>query len=336
MIESEADQFRDPAAVARCARVAARVFERHNVDFLTAQREGGWSNATWSAGGLVLRVAVATGTEHLRREAWLAAFLPPEVGYPPVVETGVTTGLEWMLTKRIAGRNLDDAWPTLDWEVRAAAIDQLWGRIQAIHSVDPDQIAARVPHESRFYAPDPEQAAQQLARLGRRNVLTCDQVAVLSTVLDHFWPALRGAPRVLNHGDLCRENALWHDGRVVGLLDLEYALLAPVELDLNELVRIAYGPPETPDPLPDPDGSGLERLRQTVGDIVVSTVSPTGGADRLFGFSLLLDMWVMEEYLSEWDGTEPYTDWACYQALTSLADGRGGYLAPVLARLGPP
>ena len=41
MIESEADQYRDPAAVARCARIAARVFQRHNVEFSTARREGG-------------------------------------------------------------------------------------------------------------------------------------------------------------------------------------------------------------------------------------------------------------------------------------------------------
>ena len=75
MLESGADQYRDPLKMARCARVAARAFKRRSVGFSAAERLGGWSNATWSAGGLVLRVAVEAGTEHLRREARLASVL---------------------------------------------------------------------------------------------------------------------------------------------------------------------------------------------------------------------------------------------------------------------
>ena len=194
MMEPEADRYRDPAAVARCARVAARVFQRHNVDFSTAQREGGWTNATWSAGRLVLRVAVQESTEHLRREAWLASLLPPEVGYPPIVETGVREGTEWMLTKRVAECNLDDVWPTLGWEARAAALDQLWAKAQAIHSVDPDLAKAIVRDQTLFYAPNATKASEQLARLNKVGVLSSNQATVLATVLDRFWPALRCAP----------------------------------------------------------------------------------------------------------------------------------------------
>jgi scyllo-inosamine 4-kinase len=106
-----------------------------------------------------------------------------------------------------------------------------------------------------------------------------------------------------------------------------------VELGLNELVKTAYAPPETPDPLPDLDGSGQERLREAVTDIVVDTISTPDGADRLLGFALLLDLWMMEDWLSEWDGREPWVDWAPYWALGSLTDGTGGYLSPVLAGL---
>jgi GNAT superfamily N-acetyltransferase len=43
----------------------------------------------------------------------------------------------------------------------------------------------------------------------------------LLKALDRFWQVLPSAPRVLNHGDFCLENTLWHDGQVVTLLDGE-------------------------------------------------------------------------------------------------------------------
>jgi aminoglycoside phosphotransferase (APT) family kinase protein len=333
-IESAADRHRDPDSIAKCARIAARIFDRHQVDFSAARREGGWSNATWSAGGLVLRISVETGSERILREARLASILPPEVGYPPIVETGVTEGLEWMLAEEVAGRNLAEIWPVLGWEARTAALCELWAKARAVHSVDVLLAEAYANGESPFYASSAAEAAGQLARLEEAGVLASSQVAVLSKALDRFWAAVTLAPRVLNHGDLCTENALWDDGRVVALLDFEYAVVAPVELDLNELLKSAYAPPETADPLLDPDGSGQERLRLVVTDIAVATISTPDGADRLLGFALLLDLWSMEDWLSEWDGREPYVDWASYRALAALADGAGGYLAPVLARLG--
>lgn len=333
MTEPAADRDRDPAAIARCARVAACIFARHGVSFSAAHRGGGWSNVTWLAGGLVLRISIEAGSGRILREARLASILPPEVGYPPIVEAGVTEGLEWMLSKEVVGRNLGRIWPVLGWEERTAALRELWDRARAIHSVDLARAEAYAGGHSPFYASSATEAATQLARLEEAGVLVSQQVAVLWNALDGFWMALPSAPRVLNHGDLCTENALWNDGMVVALLDLEYAVLAPVELDLNELVKAAYAPPETPDPLPDPDAWGREGLRQAVSDIAVDTISTPDGADRLLGFALLLDLWSMENWLSKWDGREPWVGWAPYQALTSLADGAGGYLAPVLARL---
>jgi aminoglycoside phosphotransferase len=333
MIEPAADRGRDPATIARCTRIAARIFARHQVDFATARRGGGWSNATWVAERLVLRISVEAGSGRILREARLASLLPPQVGYPPIVETGVTEGLEWMLTKEVAGRNLGEVWPVLGWEARTAALRGLWAKARAIHAVDLALAEEVADGRSPFYAPSAAEAAAQLARLEEAGVLAADQVTALSNALDRFWTALPSAPRVLCHGDLCTENALWNDGEVVALLDLEYAVLAPVELDLNELVKAAYAPPERPDPLPDPDGSGQEGLRQAVSDIAVDTISTPDGADRLLGYALLLDLWSMENWLSKWDGQEPWGDWAPYRALTLLTDGTGGCLAPVLARL---
>ena len=282
----------------------------------------------------MLRVAVEVGTKHLLDEARLASILPPAAGYPPVLETGVREGVEWVLSSRVPGRNLAHVWPALGWQARSAALGELWTKAQAIHCVDPERAQAHVRDSSPLYASDPAQAAGQLARLQQAGVLTLERVAVLSNALERFWAAVHLAPRILNHGDLCTENALWDEGHVVALLDLEYALLAPVELDLNELVKAAYSLPETPDPLPDPDGSGRAGLRQTVSDIVIATCSAPGAADRLLGFSILVDLWLTEKWVAEGVDGEPNTDWAPHRELIALADGAGGYLAPVLSQLG--
>ena len=49
----------------------------------------------------------------------------------------------------------------------------------------------------------------------------------------------RAAPLVeqsVNHGDLALMNALWDSGEVIALLDFEFAVLGPVEIDLCRLV----------------------------------------------------------------------------------------------------
>ncbi|NLE44685.1 MAG: aminoglycoside phosphotransferase family protein [Chloroflexi bacterium] len=303
------------------------------MDFSAAQRKGGWSNATWAAGGLVARVATEPDTGHLLREARLACILPPEVGCPQIVETGVMDRYEWVLSEEICGQNLGDVWLLLDWDARIAALRGLWARAGAVHSVDVSVAEAHVSGASPFYAPDMDTAVAQCARLERAGVLISDQVVILTQALDRYWGALGSAPRVLNHGDLCLENALWYDDSVVALLDFEYAIVAPVELDLNELLKCVYAPPERDDPLPDPDGSGLARLQQAASGIAVATVSTSAGPDLVLGFAILLEMWMMERMLSQWDGRGSYAEWQPYRTLTALTDGAGGYLAPVLARL---
>jgi len=313
-------------------RIAAGIFARHEVDFRAARRAGGWSNATWLAGGLALRIAIAPGTEDIRREAALAPLLPLEVGYPAIIETGVEEGYEWALAQEAPGRNLGDVWPSMDWDNRIAALQQLWAMAQAVHAVSVSAAAPRACTRSPFYASRPEAAAAAVARLHQAGVLTSRQVAVLHAALDRFWPSLAAAPRVLNHGDFCIENALWHDGRVAALLDFEFAVIAPAELDLNELLKCAYAPPEEEDPLPDPGRMGLQRVRGAVADLAVPILAHPGGPDLLLGYAILLELWSMENWLSKWDGQEPFADWQPYRALASLADGDGGYLAPVLTR----
>ncbi len=130
------DRGRDSELIRHLKSIAEGIFHRYGINFKDAKRAGGWSNATWLADGLALRLSVQQGKEDIRREAKLALLLPPEVGYPPILETGVTDGYEWSLSKKIPGNNLGEIWPTLDWDQRMAALPQLWKKVAAVHSVD--------------------------------------------------------------------------------------------------------------------------------------------------------------------------------------------------------
>jgi scyllo-inosamine 4-kinase len=123
------------------------------------------------------------------------------------------------------------------------------------------------------------------------------------------------------------------DGRVSCLLDFEFAVLAPVELDASHLLGGIYAPRDEPDALPDPDGSGRSRLQTAVTRAVLPALRQPGTANRLLGYAVLRQLWSTNGWLARWDGREDFAAWPPYQALAALAAGTGGYLTPVLSLL---
>ncbi|MEU2794347.1 aminoglycoside phosphotransferase family protein [Streptomyces sp. NPDC007100] len=320
------------ARAADTAAVAAEVFHRHGIDFAAARRAGGRTNATWLGGGLAVRVAGAAGSADLRREARLSAVLPPEVGYPRVLETGTTRGHQWVAMTRIDGVGLEDAWPDLDWDRRITAVRQLWARARAAHRVDAATAAPLARSRNPFYAQTPDEAAESLLRLHAAQVLTDQELKRLSDALDRYWAALPGAPRVLNHGDFSPVNALWNGSDVVSLLDFEFAVVAPVQLDLNELIKIAYAPPE-PGTAPGPaDEAGRRRLQEAVTGLARPFLRTDADIALLMGHSIQLETWGLERELAK-PGREAYAQWEPYRMLVAAAHTDGGYYAPLLEAL---
>ncbi|WP_028924339.1 phosphotransferase family protein [Pseudonocardia acaciae] len=304
-------------------RVAAKVLAGHGVDVDAAERGRGWTNATWLTDELVVRVSSRPGNTDLLRESRLVALLPEQVGYPEIVDAGVLDGHEWVLSRRVAGTNLEEVWPTLEPAERVRAVEQMWTRVRHVHRVD---LAAAAPHaraRSPFFPDRPADASATLRRLADAGELTAAQVDGLDRALDRFWAALPAAPRVLNHGDFCVPNTMWHDGRVVALLDFEFALVAPPAIDLNELVKMAFVPS---------DPAGRAPLREMVGAIARSTLPEAGGPDVLVGYAIMLEAWMLENELSTVaNGGEP--DEAeradASELLTAFARGDGGHYAPL-------
>ncbi len=314
----------------RFEAMAEGIFARHGVDFATARRGGGWTNATWIAGGLVLRLATQPGSENLPREAKIAALLPPGVGYPRVIDSGVTGGHAWMLVKELPGHSLGAAWEDLDWEARSIAVRGLWEKAQAVHTVSAESVEGVARTRAWFNSCDSNEADESLRRVVGQGYFTYHQGAVLRRLLASFWQALPKAKLVLVHGDLTFDNAMWHEDRVSALLDFEFALTAPIELDLNTLLCQAFFPDNRQPPYSNEEAAGREKLRTAAVDLARQVIDHPGGKDLLLGYAVLLDLWRFEDYLAHPEGEGPVETWDNYRRLKSLASGGGGWLADVV------
>lgn len=308
--------------------IARRIFQQFGADFAAAKRAGGWTNATWLCDGMALRLSTTQGNDKIRREVALAKLLPEEICYPHNIATGVEAGLEWSLSKEIPGTNLEEAWPGLDWDQRCSAVRQIVDKVRAVHSVD----AGKVKHLARttawYNSSDATEASASTERLVRQGHLTEAQGGELRLALGRFWRALPQAAIVLNHGDITTGNMMWHEDRLVSLMDFEYAVMAPAELDWNSIAKFAFGPICNAND----DRANRLRLQQTVLELLQPELAHEGGGDLLLGYAILLDQFIFELWLAHPDGEGPMEQWEPYRRLQSLADGRGGYLAPLLAQ----
>ena len=300
--------------------IAASIFACHGVDFAVARRAGGWTNAVWLADDLVLRLSTRTKSETLLREARLSKSFPAGVGYPDIVDSGITSDHAWMLARRLPGNCLGEVWAGLGPAERVAALQELWARAEAVHSVPLETVQASVPARAWFNSTDRAEAEAGLARLAQEEILTGSERSVLQETLSRFWETLPAAPQVLCHGDMTLDNALWHEGHVIALLDFEFAVHAPVQLDLNHLVKCVYGPGK--------NGNGP--LCQAVRQIALPFLGSPAGKTLLRGYAILLELWLLETWLAHPEGEGPLEQWEPLRRLRSLADGQSGYLAPLL------
>ena len=85
-------------------KIAADIFQQYDLSFENAERAGGWTNLVWFNGDCVLRLSKQKGSGRIRRETELVKILPPSVGYPSNIATGVANEYEWSLSKRIQGK----------------------------------------------------------------------------------------------------------------------------------------------------------------------------------------------------------------------------------------
>ncbi|HEY6277274.1 MAG TPA: phosphotransferase [Streptosporangiaceae bacterium] len=237
----------DPAARLEIVRPAVPV------DLGAAILAESWSNDTWLADGSVLRVCWRGDRERLVREAMLLGSLPAAVPHATVLATGRTEDLTWMVLRRLPGERLDLVWPALSGRERRDAVVALAGALKALHvwkppllvghqlrqaaltpPSTPDDIvgAGMVPLPSRRLLPLldwlEEQPGMDSDLAGRVRARTGDLLPLVSDA--------EFEDGVVVHGDASFANVLWHQGRLVALLDLEWARVGPPDLEFATIL----------------------------------------------------------------------------------------------------
>jgi scyllo-inosamine 4-kinase len=314
----------DPVLLAHIAEVAASVLRTHGDDLQECGPTGGWVHPGWMSDRFVIRVGLVPGKTDLRREARIAATLPAEVGYPEVVESGVLHGHEYMVTRRIAGTSVSSAWPTLGGRERADALRELWALAEHVHQVNLSDVEGMDVTSSPFYAQSLGVAVGSLEDLGRARILSERQIDNLVVQLQEFYDEVGSAQAVLNHGDLYIGNAIWDGSRVVSLVDFEFAVIAPVELDLNELAKHVFGPV-------DAVGDQAIVLGPARRAVLDAAVALPVRASLLKGYAVLLESWLASREIGRRSIETVRTLESCSR-LVALADEDGGHLAPLLDR----
>ena len=211
------------------------------------ERASSVTNEVWLTSSHCVRVNRQLN-RRLYREALVAEVLPPEVGYPTIVaHGGGVRGEDWVVQERQPGRPLAHEWPALSTDQREAAVHGLAARLAALHGTPaPADLPPieQAPQLLEVGADDPTgpviEALHKAMQLEHVDpvvfVYAVELVEELAAALIPFESTM------LVHGDVTFENVLYHEGEVVGLLDIEWARPGPRDLDLDILLRCAAYP----------------------------------------------------------------------------------------------
>ncbi|MFE9280612.1 phosphotransferase family protein [Nocardiopsis alba] len=308
------DRHRDPSDAAFVRGLAAEVAARYGGELTRMRRANGYSNATWVGDGIAVRIAhTPVG---MVREAALVRALPREVAHPEILGEGVAEGHGWIVTAEVHGENLYEAWPTLTPVEQRQAIQQLWARAQIVHDASPS-LKTHVAAHGGFVPSTLGDAAASAGRAGAALGLSDTRQSRLHEIIEGYFRAASLVEQVVDHGDLALMNALW-DGEVVALLDFEFAVLGPVEIDLCRLVYEACVSVEGEYVDSEAGAAALE--------IAAHHMDPIHGRALIRGAAVLDQLRDLDIWLTQGGGE----DWNPGRLLTDLIDDEGGYLAPLL------
>jgi len=308
-------------------RIAVKIFSNYGLDFKTATRAGGWTNAVWLNGDLALRLSFKKDSDRIRREVGLSEYFPRAVGYPVNIEVGVMDGYEWSLSKRIYGKNLSEVWSNLTWKERTEAIRQILSIMAQVHKVDISKIENLSNKRAWYTSFNAEETYSCLERYKEQRIFSADQIDTLYGILERFWEKHNSATAVLNHGDITTDNLLWSDGKIVSLMDFEHSVIAAPELDLQCVVNLALFWDEG-DFMIDCNIQEYQQYKNDVIKLLKPMLTKSDSTDLILGYAFLYRQRFLEFWLENPEGKLEEQD--SYIKLLSLANGEGGYLSEII------
>src|SRR4051812_30899421 len=304
------DEDRDPASAAFVRGLAAEGAAQYGSELSRMRRALGISNPTWVGGGLAVRIANTSVVDGIAAEVALVRALPREVGHPKILGVGTIEGHDWIVTEEVRGQNLHEAWPTLSPEERRRAIHQLWERVRVVHRATPS-LRPLVRSHAGFIPATPDDATAAADRVSVALDLTDVQRSRFHEIIGDYYRAAPVVEQVVNHGDLALMNALW-DGEVVALLDFEFAVLGPVEIDLCRLVCEA---------LVSEDGQRSDNDAGAAAFAIAARErDPVHGRALLLGAAVLDQLRDLEIWLGRDRTEDRFADWRPDRLLTGLLE----------------
>lgn len=159
-------------------------------------------------------------------------------------------------------------------------------------------------------------------------IFTSEQGAILSDMLKRFWNKLSIATVVLNHGDITMDNILWNEGQIVSLLDFEHSVIAPVEIDLNSFINLAFFQEEVNTLIEESNAVEFKQYKSVVTKLFSPILKQPDCIDLLFGYAILYNQRFLDFWLENPKGSiiklEPYIK------LVSFTDKHGADLSQIL------
>lgn len=308
-------------------RIAAKIFNEYGLDFKTAARAGGWTNAVWLNGDLALRLSFQKDSDRIRREVRLSEYLPDVIGYPVNIAVGAMDGYEWSLSKRIYGNNLSEVWSNLDFKERIETIRQILKIMELLHQVDISKIEDVSGKKAWYSSFNSEETYSCLERYKYQKIFTAEQIDILYCILEPFWKKHNYGTHVLNHGDITMDNLLWSNGKIVSLMDFEHSVIAPSELDLHSLINLAFFSDEG-DFMSNCRIQKYGQYKEDVIELLKPMLTNPDNTDLILGYAILFRMRFLEFWLKNPKGKLKKLD--AYNKLLSLANGDGGYLSEII------
>lgn len=206
----------------------------------------GASNDIWISEHSVLRVCWRGNTERLAIEAELGNDLPAAIGYPRTTAWGRRGNLVWQVQTKVDAVAWDQAWSHHSKDSLRQMVSQLAAIYRSLHEWDvPPHARQLLEHKSAMQRDDPRTHLVPLPVEFAYSVL--EEIAGLRWFpADLYRTTLRRLDDLsqldpfqsqteqgrLIHCDASPANIMEREGRIVSLLDFEWARLGPIDMEL--------------------------------------------------------------------------------------------------------
>lgn len=147
-----------------------------------------------------------------------------------------------MIQARIQGEPLAHVWPRMNIPLRRRVVEQLAAILETLHqvsiddripSLSPSWLQSTLPAQITRHAQEAK-ASPLIDTDLMDEVIRLAEATIVSVPQDRYWG--------LNHRDLHFDNVLWDGNRIAALLDFESACYAPIDLELDLLLRFCAFP----------------------------------------------------------------------------------------------